>query len=107
MKTLAEVIAEHAYDAYNHWCAPNCAWLPPGEGDEIGHWAAHVAAAYRTARTVTTEADLAALPWYTLIEHRGSPLRKQSKSWYALGSGIRCADTPLPARVLWIPGEEA
>jgi hypothetical protein len=66
-----------------------------------GNWPAHVAAAWRTERTVTTETELDALPRYTLIEHRGAPLRKQNTAWYTLSAGIRHDEPLLPSRVLW------
>ena len=109
MKTLTETVREHRVGAragigHGGIMRCNCGeW----KGTNSDH-AEHVAAAYRDACTITTEADLAALPRYTLIEHRGVPMRHDNGCWWSLSTGIlHDDDMVLPALVLWLPEDDS
>jgi hypothetical protein len=103
VKTLAQVIAEHTYGAGIAWDGCQCNKWPGGTRDDH---ATHVATAWRAERTVTTETALDGLSRYTLIEHRGFPLRKENGAWVTLSARVKVAEPPIPARVLWSPGDE-
>ena len=74
-------------------------------------WAAHVAAEIEKALTVRTVEELDALPQGALIEHQGAVYRNrkfinlwQEVDWQRLDHD---AAALLPARILWLPTDEA
>ena len=125
MKTLTEILAQHRFLFFRiisdgdeetgegRQAIPHCVcgW----EGDD---WPAHVAAAYREARTITNEPDLAALHEH----HPGPPamsgvLIKESLygdmfetcddgTWDNIGNPQSDAPPILPVLVLWLPEDE-
>lgn len=109
MHELTEVIHNH----YPPYCRESCD-VP----SYVGGWAEHVAAAVQAelvrASTVTTEAELNALPEGTLIESGTFILRhrRRIKQWQQVmrTDGEPChpydmepADVPVPATVLFRP----
>ena len=118
------MIAAHAlyYDEYGphmHVCA--CGWHVPDELEEeyldgdvkksTEAHADHVAAALRESRTVRAPLDLALMPDGTVIvgpdgkvgEKRDWPLDLAVN--YLDGTTRTNSNIPLPARVLYVPGE--
>lgn len=89
----------------------------PSGSEVIDELAAEVAAAIRDDQTVRTVEELEALPVGTIIEAGDYLLR--NRGWITLWqrelhvSGdtthpydVRTRDIPLPARVVWRPGQE-
>ena len=110
MKTLTEVLAEHRYDHLGYVC---------GCGVECGikcdnlTYAAHVAAAYREARTIRTREALNALPHdptqcegAVVKDARGDIFERSDTGWGEPGAdGVYPDPVVLPAFVLWTPGD--
>ena len=77
---------------------------------DVGEWAAHVAAALREARTITEQAQLDPLPVGTVVRDTG-PYgwvweRVANGEWLYIGDVDPQAEPDLPARVLYLPGED-
>jgi hypothetical protein len=114
VKTLAQVIAEHVLcdDVY---CT--CGWSPslldPMFVQEVReHWAAHVAAAYRTARTITTADALSHPPAGAIArDQSGDTWLHYPNGWDNLsedGTAGSYDDSALtlPVYVFYVPGDE-
>lgn len=103
--TLAQHLAAHQHfpnsDLSGTEC--ECGWTGP---DSFDDWAAHVAATFREARTVTTAEELATLAEKTFV------CDKRGRTWESFGEYWVPSWTPapkrvpLPVRVLWVPADE-
>lgn len=109
MKTLTEVITEHEFSRVR--C--RCGWSPTAVFVRTAReeWAAHVAAAYREARTITVY-QLASLPDGTWIRDGRNDVGVK-RDW-PLDLAVRYGDRgdkintriPEPIYVIYLPGEE-
>ena len=113
MKTLTDIIAQHAsIDGMD--C--KCGWRPTAEFVKAAReqWAAHVAAAYREARTIRIREQLDTLPIVAVIrDDDGDEMRcdriGNRLAWWIFGSEdwLRTNGIMLPALVLWRPEDDS
>lgn len=124
--TLAEHIDQHrgspqilwdnATDTYSVQGCCFCGWTGPELFDNEANsikarqdHAAHVAAAWAEHRTVTTEAELAALPDGSVVLSNAEAVRqKDGDDWHGPGSDYYAGHLPvgLPATILHNPKED-